>query len=166
MEWWDILSRTLASEFSDIPDLEHGVRVAVRLLLAAVLGGVLGYFLVERLEFQPAPRDKIQSGNAGRDPLGERERVRDRRPHVRISQLCEKRTIDVFDERMDDALRMHDDVDGLWRDAEQSMRFDDFKSLVHHRSGVDRDLATHCPVRMRTSLLGCDVFEDRYWTCA
>lgn len=43
MEWWDILSRTLASEFSDIPDLEHGVRVTVRLLLAALLGGVLGY---------------------------------------------------------------------------------------------------------------------------
>lgn len=43
MEWWEILSRTVASEFSDIPDLEHGVRVSVRLLLAALLGGVLGY---------------------------------------------------------------------------------------------------------------------------
>ncbi|WP_313085163.1 MgtC/SapB family protein [Pseudomonas sp.] len=43
MEWWDILSRTVASEFSDIPDLEHALRVAVRLLLAALLGGVLGY---------------------------------------------------------------------------------------------------------------------------
>jgi len=43
MEWWDILSRTVASEFSDIPDFEHAVRVSVRLLLAAFLGGVLGY---------------------------------------------------------------------------------------------------------------------------
>lgn len=43
MEWWDILSRTVASEFSDIPDLEHATRVCVRLLLAAMLGGVLGY---------------------------------------------------------------------------------------------------------------------------
>ncbi|HCJ30682.1 MAG TPA: methyltransferase [Pseudomonas sp.] len=43
MEWWEILYRTVASEFSDIPDLEHGVRVSLRLLLAATLGGVLGY---------------------------------------------------------------------------------------------------------------------------
>ena len=43
MEWWDILSRTVVSEFSDIPDLEHGIRVSLRLLLAAALGGVLGY---------------------------------------------------------------------------------------------------------------------------
>lgn len=43
MEWWEIAGRTIASEFSDIPDLEHGVRVSVRLLLAAFLGGILGY---------------------------------------------------------------------------------------------------------------------------
>jgi putative Mg2+ transporter-C (MgtC) family protein len=43
MEWWDIFSRTVASEFSDIPDFEHAVRVSVRLILAAFLGGVLGY---------------------------------------------------------------------------------------------------------------------------
>ena len=43
MEWWDIVSRTAASEFSDIPDLEHALRVTLRLLLAALLGGVLGY---------------------------------------------------------------------------------------------------------------------------
>lgn len=43
MEWWEILGRTVAAEFSDIPDLEHGIRVSIRLLLAAALGGVLGY---------------------------------------------------------------------------------------------------------------------------
>ena len=43
MEWWEILCRTVASEFSDIPDFEHAVRVSLRLTLAAVLGGVLGY---------------------------------------------------------------------------------------------------------------------------
>ncbi|MEK0363404.1 MgtC/SapB family protein [Pseudomonas sp. CBC3] len=43
MEWWEILSRTVASEFSDIPDLEHLIRVSMRLLLAAALGGILGY---------------------------------------------------------------------------------------------------------------------------
>jgi len=43
MEWWEIVTRTVASEFSDLPDLEHAVRVSLRLLLAAVLGGLLGY---------------------------------------------------------------------------------------------------------------------------
>lgn len=43
MEWWEIFTRTVASEFSDIPDLEHAIRVSVRLLLATFLGGVLGY---------------------------------------------------------------------------------------------------------------------------
>ena len=43
MDWWDILTRTLASEFSDIPDLEEAFRVAIRLSLATFLGGLLGY---------------------------------------------------------------------------------------------------------------------------
>lgn len=43
MEWWQILTGTIASEFSDLPDLEHAIRVSVRLLLAATLGGLLGY---------------------------------------------------------------------------------------------------------------------------
>ena len=40
---WDTISRTVASEFSDIPDLEQFTRVVVRLLLAAILGGILGF---------------------------------------------------------------------------------------------------------------------------
>jgi len=34
---------TIVSEFSDIPDLETLTRITMRLLLAAVLGGILGY---------------------------------------------------------------------------------------------------------------------------
>lgn len=40
---WDTVTATVASEFSDIPDLEQLTRVVVRLLLAALLGGILGY---------------------------------------------------------------------------------------------------------------------------
>ncbi|MCF6782373.1 MgtC/SapB family protein [Stutzerimonas stutzeri] len=43
MEWWGVVGNTVAAEFSDLPDLEHATRVSVRLLLAATLGGVLGY---------------------------------------------------------------------------------------------------------------------------
>ena len=40
---WTTITDTLAAEFSDVPDLEQFTRVAIRLLLAAVLGGLLGY---------------------------------------------------------------------------------------------------------------------------
>jgi putative Mg2+ transporter-C (MgtC) family protein len=40
---WATISNTVASEFSDIPDLEQFTRVMVRLLLAALLGGILGF---------------------------------------------------------------------------------------------------------------------------
>lgn len=34
---------TILSEFSDIPDLSTIIRITVRLMIAAVLGGILGY---------------------------------------------------------------------------------------------------------------------------
>lgn len=37
-----IVSSTLADEFSDLTDIEQGTRVTLRLVLAALLGGVLG----------------------------------------------------------------------------------------------------------------------------
>src|SRR5260370_16327355 len=36
---WDVLSQ----EFGDLPDQQESIRVAVRLVLAIVLGGVLGW---------------------------------------------------------------------------------------------------------------------------
>ncbi|HYF17939.1 MAG TPA: MgtC/SapB family protein [Ramlibacter sp.] len=42
MSAWDTIAATIAAEFSDIPDLEQLTRVVVRLLLAAVLGGLVG----------------------------------------------------------------------------------------------------------------------------
>ena len=43
MSAWDVVLATIASEFSDLSDIEPAMRVTIRLLLAAVLGGVLGY---------------------------------------------------------------------------------------------------------------------------
>jgi putative Mg2+ transporter-C (MgtC) family protein len=42
MNAWDRIAATLASEFSDVADLESVVRVVLRLLIAALLGGLLG----------------------------------------------------------------------------------------------------------------------------
>jgi putative Mg2+ transporter-C (MgtC) family protein len=42
MSAWDRITGTIASEFSDINDLEDLTRISLRLLLAALLGGLLG----------------------------------------------------------------------------------------------------------------------------
>jgi putative Mg2+ transporter-C (MgtC) family protein len=42
MNWWDTAIRTISNEFSDVPDAEQFTRLLVRLLVAAVLGGMLG----------------------------------------------------------------------------------------------------------------------------
>ncbi len=38
-EWW----QKIAVDFSDLPDLGEAIRMSVRLVLAAILGGMLGY---------------------------------------------------------------------------------------------------------------------------
>lgn len=40
---WQSIGDTLRDEFSDIPDASQLTRITVRLLLAAILGGMLGY---------------------------------------------------------------------------------------------------------------------------
>jgi putative Mg2+ transporter-C (MgtC) family protein len=42
MQAWDAITRTIAAEFSDLSDLEQLTRLVVRLLLAALLGGLMG----------------------------------------------------------------------------------------------------------------------------
>ena len=40
---WETVSDTLVSEFSDVPDAGQVTRIVLRLVLAALLGGILGY---------------------------------------------------------------------------------------------------------------------------
>jgi putative Mg2+ transporter-C (MgtC) family protein len=40
--FWHVVAQTIASEFSDLPDVEQTTRLVVRLVLSAVLGGILG----------------------------------------------------------------------------------------------------------------------------
>ena len=40
---WQDITETLASEFSDLPDAAQVTRIVLRLVIAAILGGVLGY---------------------------------------------------------------------------------------------------------------------------
>jgi len=41
--WWDQVLATLANEFSDLDDPTQATRVTLRVLLAALLGGLLGF---------------------------------------------------------------------------------------------------------------------------
>ena len=41
--WWQEIGTTLQEEFSDLPSIPQVVRVFVRLFLAAILGGALGF---------------------------------------------------------------------------------------------------------------------------
>ncbi|MBB3104947.1 MgtC/SapB family protein [Azomonas macrocytogenes] len=43
MDIWNLLAASIAAEFSDIADQEKALRICIRLLLAVVLGGLLGY---------------------------------------------------------------------------------------------------------------------------
>src|SRR5262249_7595646 len=102
---------------------------------AAELDGVGG------AEVEPPALDQIEGLYTGVDALWPRERVRDRGAHVRSAELCEYRAVDVFDQRMHDALRVHDDLDLRRGRPEQQTGLDELQPLVHERRGVDRDLA-------------------------
>ncbi|WP_434650631.1 MgtC/SapB family protein [Pseudomonas sp. D1-2] len=41
--WWDEVWMTLQAEFADIADAQQMTRVTVRLVMAALLGGILGF---------------------------------------------------------------------------------------------------------------------------
>lgn len=42
-EWWQEVGNTVRQEFSDLPDAAGVTRITLRLLIAAILGGVLGF---------------------------------------------------------------------------------------------------------------------------
>jgi putative Mg2+ transporter-C (MgtC) family protein len=41
--WWQQVATTVASEFSDVPDASEATRIVVRLAVAGILGGMLGW---------------------------------------------------------------------------------------------------------------------------
>ena len=88
-----------------------------------------------------------------------RQRVQDGQLHARHAELREHAAVDELDERVHDALRMHDDLDAVVRQAEQEVRLDDLERLVGERRAVDGDLASHAPGRMPQRVLERRVLE-------
>ena len=82
------------------------------------------------------------------ESLGVGEGVLDRETHVRGAQLGLQGAVDEQDGRVDDALRMDDDVDRVVAHIVQPVGLDDLQALVGERRGVDRDLGSHRPGRV------------------
>ena len=68
-------------------------------------------------------------------------------------ELREDGAIDELDHRMDDALRVDDDVDPGHLDIEEPARLDHLQPLVEERGGIDGDLLAHVPCGMPERLL-------------
>ena len=41
--WWQVVGNTVSQEFADLPDAAGVTRITLRLLIAAILGGILGF---------------------------------------------------------------------------------------------------------------------------
>ena len=56
---------------------------------------------------------------------------------------------------------MNHDLDLLCGDSKEPVRLDHFKTFIHHRGGIDRNLAPHHPVGMGHGLLGRNARQPR-----
>ena len=95
---------------------------------------------------------EIEPERRRRDALRPRERIGDRRSHIRRGKMGKCRAVGISNEAMHDRLRMHDDAELLRGKPEQEMSLDHFKALVHQCRAVDGNFRAHRPVRMRDRL--------------
>ena len=84
---------------------------------------------IRLLEVETSELGEIESWKIELDPIRIRERHRDRHPHIGKAELGHHRPVTVFDERMNDRLGMHDDIDTFRGNVEEPARFDHFETL-------------------------------------
>ena len=112
--------------------------------------------LVQGLEGHGRQGPPVQRCGARGHALGPAEAVGNGGAHIGRAQLRHHRAVAVLHHRVDDALRMDHHLDLRRRHAKQVARLDHLQRLVHHGGRIDRDLASHDPVRVRAGLLGRD----------
>ena len=109
---------------------------------------------IGRPEVESRGREQVGRRSRRGQAAGIGQRVLDRQSHVRGAQLGLQGAVPEPDGRVNDALRVDDDLDGVVADIVQPVRLDDLQALVGERRGVDRDLRPHRPGRMLERLLG------------
>ena len=121
-------------------------------------------FFVRRKERQALPVGKIELPDRRTEPPRICQRILDRDAHIRHAELRDHRMVAVFDQRVDDALAVHDHVDVVRLHIEKPLCLDEFEALVHQRGAVDRHLRAHIPVRVleRVGRLHTAEFSARF----
>ncbi len=104
--------------------------------------------LVRGAEVQAARADQVGWGGGRWLAVWVGHGVLDGKPHIGGAQLGLERAIHEAHGRVDHALGMDDDLDGVVVDIVQPVRLDDLQALVGEGRGIDGDLGSHGPGRM------------------
>ena len=81
--------------------------------------------------------------------FGIRQRILNGNPHIRLTHLCDDCAILIFHRGMDNALRMHQNLNLIYIYIKQPFRLHHFQALIHQRCRINRNLLAHVPVRVR-----------------
>ena len=88
-----------------------------------------------------------------RQPLRIGEGVGNRDLHIGNAELRNNRSIFEFHKRMDNRLRMNNNLDGIIVGIKEPFCLDYLQSFIHQRCRINRNLSPHRPVGMLQSLL-------------
>ncbi len=116
---------------------------------------------VDRLERPRGRRTEVARRSHPVHPVRPGKGQRDRQLHVRRAGLGDRRPVHESHHRMNDRLRVHDDVDPVVRDPEQQVGLDDLESFVDQGGRVDGDHRAHRPGRVSQGLRGGDLTHLR-----
>ena len=150
-----------AHSVGDAREAERAVEEAATATSSAAISAALargpwragGAAIAQRRKARPSSgASKVRSAaRAGRGAAPARQAPRDRsgvldgNAHIGKSELCLEGAVDELHQRVDDALRMNDDIDPDRRRTSYSQRASmTSRRLVHERGRVDRDLARPC----------------------
>ena len=111
---------------------------------------------VERPEIEREQFPEIKRGIDSRRTGGVEQGMLDGKCHRRRAELGEHRAVGEFDDRVDDALRVHDGGALLGAEAEEALGLDQLEAFVGQRGGVDGDFGAHRPIGMFDGVGGGD----------
>jgi hypothetical protein len=114
---------------------------------AGVAGEVEGGEIVRAggFEVQGTDLGEVERLQIVRDAVGPGDGVLNGEAHVAVAELGDDAVVGELDHAVDDALRMHDDLDLVHRHVEEPLGLDHFEAFVEERGAVDGDLAAHGP---------------------